>query len=452
MPYETIGGNFERASRLGHSEAALRALADQRVFHVPTDQNIDQELIRERVVTRPLLVGAPLRSALAIDGSHLTQPIRDGFPSVIYGFAQIAAAYVDLQAMTEQAAERFTDPAAIDAAVNSALITFDLPTAGAYAREGISIQQSWRELIADRFSTKRVEVDGLNRTLLELLFQLRGTSPGNPALTLPVNCPNVDCDEHDVEVPAAGRSCPTCGLFLFPTDTMRLHESVTEDGQNTTALGRLRSVIELLALVGLTTLLWERSRADALPSTLFILDGPLAVYGEPAKLRGWAQDYFQAMRRSTPDGGPYLCGLEKTGVMVDFATQVANAGLLHPGELLVCDQALLERITNNPNAAGYGKETYFGRKFVYRCTDGRIIVLTVLADAGAAYDSAGGQPDPGSYSTLAAVLDVVERTGSSMYRNGVIPVAAAHGHAAFPIGVGTDVLKLVAERRLGFDR
>ena len=38
-----------------------------------------------------------------------------------------------------------------------------------------------------------------------------------------------------------------------------------------------------------------------------------------------------------------------------------------------------------------------------------------------------------------------------MYRDGLIPVALAHSKAAFPIGVGTDVLRLVAKRKLGLD-
>ena len=52
------------------------------------------------------------------------------------------------------------------------------------------------------------------------------------------------------------------------------------------------------------------------------------------------------------------------------------------------------------------------------------------------------------YPTLPAILDVIDRTGSSMYQDGLIPVALAHGKAAFPIGVGTDVLKLVARHKL----
>jgi hypothetical protein len=39
-----------------------------------------------------------------------------------------------------------------------------------------------------------------------------------------------------------------------------------------------------------------------------------------------------------------------------------------------------------------------------------------------------------------------------MYRDGLIPVALAHSKAAFPIGVGTDVLRLVAKHKLGLDQ
>jgi hypothetical protein len=52
---------------------------------------------------------------------------------------------------------------------------------------------------------------------------------------------------------------------------------------------------------------------------------------------------------------------------------------------------------------------------------------------------------------MPTILDVIDRTGSSMYRDGIIPVALAHSKAAFPIGVGTDVLRLVARRKLGLD-
>ncbi len=270
-----------------------------------------------------------------------------------------------------------------------------------------------------RFRTKKIEVNRLNQTLLGLLFLLHGT-PGTPATTVRVNCPTEDCN-RDVPVPAAGVECDACGLPLFPTDVLRIHEEVGDETRNESALGRLMSVVELLVLVGLATLLWEQSRKELLPTTLFIVDGPLAMYGPPAKLRGRALEYFQAMGASTPGDGPYLCGIEKTGTMVDFARQLARHEVLIPGDLLVCDADVIARVTNAGNALAYGKETYWGRKFIYRSRDGRVIVPTVMPPAGAPYDSQGGQPDPDDYPTLRAILDVIDRTGSSMYVDGIIP-------------------------------
>ncbi|MCD0452570.1 hypothetical protein LO762_25795 [Actinocorallia sp. API 0066] len=453
MPYETIGGAYELASRLGHSAAAIKAIADQRTFYVPAEPLQDVEMIRERIRPRTDFAVPPaadrLSAALAIDGSHVVEQVRDGLPSVMYGFAQAAAAYVDLDVLESQRAERFVDPYAIERAINTALVTLDLPVAGAYTRPGVDIVTSWRESIDLLFRQKKIDVNRLDQPLLDLLFLLHG-GPGLPAVTVPVNCPSTDCSK-DVPVPPAGADCSVCGEHLFPTDVLRIHEEVGEEGANQSALGRLMSVIELLVLVGLSTLLWEQSRQRALRTTLFIVDGPLAVFGTPAKLRGRALDYFQAMGSTTPAVAPYVCGIEKSGVLVDYARQLARHDLLSPGDLLVCDEQIISRVVNANNARAYGKETYWGRKFVYRALDGRVVVPTVPPPTGAPYDANGGKADPRDYPTLSAILDVIDRTGSSMYVDGIIPVAAAHGRAAFPIGVGTDVLRLVATKRLGLD-
>ncbi|UCM88862.1 hypothetical protein [Streptomyces marincola] len=453
MPYETAVGGHEIASRLGHSAAAVRAIADQRTFHVPAEAIQDVDSIRTRIRPRGDLTAPSmperLKAALAIDGSHVVEPVRDGLPSVVYGFAQAAAAYVDLGVLESQRAERFVDPYKIERAVNTALVTLDLPVSGAYTRADVDIVTSWREALNELFRQKKIDVNRLDQPLLDLLFLLHGV-PGAPAATVPVNCPTTDCNK-DVPVPPAGADCEACGVHLFPTDVLRIHEEVGEEGTNQSALGRLMSVIELLVLVGLATLLWEQSRQKALPATLFIVDGPLAVFGTPAKLRGRALEYFQAMGSTAPGKAPYICGIEKSGTLVDYARQLARHGILEPGDLLICDEQIIARVVNANNAPAYGKETYWGRKFVYRALDGRVVVPTVPPPIGAPYDANGGQADPAAYPTLPAILDVIDRTGSSMYVDGIIPVAAAHGRAAFPIGVGTDVLRLVATKRLGLD-
>jgi hypothetical protein len=454
VPYVTAAGDsFERAGRLSHSAAAVQAMADHAEFFVPADALADATWVRDVVVQKSSISGASeapsLDWAIAIDGSHLTQQVRDGMPSVLYGFAQAAAALVDLAVMTEQSAARFVDPIEMERAVSTALVTLDLPVAGAYSREGIDIKTSWRELMNRIFREKYVEVDGFKHSLLELLFRLHGV-PGGAADSVPVNCP--DCSVKDLAVEFDGMKCPGCTLDLYPTDSLRIHEGVQEDKSNEESLGRLRSVIELLVLVGLTTLMWERSRRFLLPRTLFIQDGPLAMYGEPAKLRAQAERYFRAMANSTPGEAPYICGVEKSGAFVDYGRALARHDLVQPGEVVICGRQILEKLVSTNDPIAYGKETYWGRKFIYRSLDSRVVVITVPPFSGSAYDARGGQPGPDGYPTLPAILDVIDRTGSSMYQDGIIPVAAAHGRAAFPIGVGTDVLRLVAREKLGLAR
>ena len=114
--------------------------------------------------------------------------VRDGLPSVHYGYAQAAAIWLDIEAMESQRQERFVDPVVLHNAVNSALVSLDLPLAGAYLREGMSIQESWRESIDSLFRTKKIEVNRLDQSLLQLLMLLHGL-PGAPAATLQVDCP-----------------------------------------------------------------------------------------------------------------------------------------------------------------------------------------------------------------------------------------------------------------------
>jgi len=454
MPYTTISGGFEQASRLGHTEAVVRALADRSSFYVPAEHVQDLAWMGPKVHGKTDLSRPPdadgLIGVIGVDGSLMPVQVRDGLPSVHYGYAQAAAIWLDVEAMESQRQERFVDPVVLHHAVNSALVSLDLPLAGAYLREGMSIQESWRERIDSLFRTKKIEVNRLDQSLLQLLMLLHGL-PGSPAVTLPVDCPNGQCRERGVSVGANGTGCPGCGQRLFPTDTLRIYEEVTEEGSNQVALSRLMQVIELLVMVGLTTLLWEQSRHDLLRSTLFIMDGPLAVYGPPAKLRGRAVTYFQRMIATTPGAGPYLCGVEKSGTVFDYAAALVRHDALKPGDLLIIDAEVLRAVINADNPIAYGAETYWGRKFIYRSLDGRVVVITVPPATEQPYDDHGGQPGPDGYPSLPAILDVIDRTGSSMYRDGLIPVALAHSKAAFPIGVGTDVLRLVAKRKLGLD-
>ena len=105
------------------------------------------------------------------------------------------------------------------------------------------------------------------------------------------------------------------------------------------------------------------------------------------------------------------------------------------------DAEVLAAVTNAKNPIAYGAETYWGRKFIYRSLDGRVVVITVLPANGQPYDDHGGQPRPVSYPSLPAILDVVDQNGlvnvprrdhprSARSFQGRLPHRGRHGRAA----------------------
>jgi len=174
------------------------------------------------------------------------------------------------------------------------------------------------------------------------------------------------------------------------------------------------------------------------------------MFGTPAKLKSRALSYYQYLCDGV-DTGPFLFGVEKTGDFPEFAAVLAQHADLEPQTLITVDEEIISRVKHGSDVSDYGQETYWGRRFFYYTRDRSIISITVAPPRGQAYGAGVGQATPAAYPQLATVLATIDSTGSAMYRNAIVPVILAHAAAAYPIGVGTDVLTLVARSKLGLD-
>ena len=89
MPYNTVSGGFEQASRLGHTQAVVRALADRASFYVPAEHLQDLAWLQPKVHGKTDLPRPPgvdrLVGVIGVDGSLMPVQVRDGLPSVHYG-------------------------------------------------------------------------------------------------------------------------------------------------------------------------------------------------------------------------------------------------------------------------------------------------------------------------------------------------------------------------------
>jgi hypothetical protein len=463
MPYQRPGGRFERANRLGHVPTARNDAVSEalRTFHLSVVAD-GPDLLDGRVLPLAEVPGddAPQVSlAVALDGSMQELPVRDAPPSVKVGYFQVAGVFVDLTRLLTVDDSGLVDPRAIADSVGRGLLSGVVPASNVFVSPGMSTRQSWRRRTFDLFTDPGIGYatsGGGIRTLLDVLLRLLG-EPDRPATTVTLRvCPYApeeenSCPGRDLVASVTEMPCPTCGGEVYPTDVLRIGEEVVDEGSNLTSLGRLMSTIELLSMLAYVTSFWEET-PQALGVTAFIIDGPLALFGPQAPLKRRVSAYLQNLYgdlRARELHPPVIVGLEKGGRFADHGRAIAD--YIEPGHMVTLDDTYINarvRGGHTPRTP-YGKDEFYGRRFYYKTLDGRMTTLTVPRyPTGAPYAEAGSE-NLADYPTLGPTLRTLDRIGTRLYQDAVIPVALAHSYAAYPLGTGSDVLRLLAQQSLG---
>ena len=70
--------------------------------------------------------------------------------------------------------------------------------------------------------------------------------------------------------------------------------------------------------------------------------------------------YFQEMVATTPGAGPYLCGVEKTVKIVDYATALVRHDALKPGDLLIIDAEVLAAVIDSGQPDRFQRRSLLG--------------------------------------------------------------------------------------------
>lgn len=451
MPYSRPNGGMERASRLGQVDLAKSSVVRDAMAGWETPAIVasgppDLELLLYGLDSLPGQIDRPETTfALAFDGSPQEVAAREEYPSVRVDYLQLAGAAVVLPQLFAAWDGPFVDPVKQAAAVGREIVNGVLPGSNV-SKPGRSGVDTWREEVYSLFASRGVDDFGRTVTLLDALDRLFGSTG-----TVEVGrCPNRPCEQRNLIVSTAGETCPGCRGNVWPTDALRTHEEYDPDGSNLTPTTRLMSVCERLLLM-----LYVDGFAEMTPEGLgrgvFITDGPLALFGPVAPLKrrfvAWWTDRVRRLA-SLHLPPPLIVGIEKTGVFVDHATAIMK--WLPEGNVLHLGDAYIRKriVRRDPSAGPYGKDEFYGRRFIYKTYTGRVLVVSVPRVSGQPYAESGCE-NLAEYPTLAATLRVLDAIQTRLYADAVIPVALAHSAAALPLGTGTKVLQDLAKQALG---
>ncbi len=256
-------------------------------------------------------------------------------------------------------------------------------------------------------------------------------------------------NEQTLTVGIAGGICPSCKGNLFLADVLRTHEEYNVEGSNFTPMGRVMTAAErLMSLCYLD--FFAKSAPEVLRHTIFITDGPLALFGPLAPLKRRFQGHIGDLGRwcaARNLAAPLIVGIEKSGAFVEHAQQIKE--LIPAGHVMRLSNEYINRISGRSAGNQYGVDEFYGRRFIYQARAGDPLVITVLPAPGLApYEARPDVDDWESYPTLRLICEVLDSLRTRMYEHAIVPVALAHSAAALPLGVGRSVLTMMAQQNI----
>lgn len=392
---------------------------------------------------------------IAIDGSRQETKVRNGFPGAEVGYITVATVMLDVALMRKLDAHRPASPKAYRNTEAASSTDSVFPGSNVLFGEDETSRISLRRTLFEHLGTE-CKWDG-GETFLETYEALLAHKPREGK---PQRCPYMDDCEgtHEYVVGKGTYQCPcTHKRALYSTDALRIHERMVEEfGSNASIYQEIMQVLEHLSLINTLRNLERKEYLSSLKRVAFVMDGPLAVFGQPAWL---SAAIFQELCRinarvkETNGEGLLVVGVEKTGGFQEFLVALdtfpdGSAGRIPKQKvMLLTNDYIRTYIKPSEGTKMFGDQTYYGRKFFYKSKAGSLIVGVTPFLHKSHKDLTAAEPS--TFPRLADVLSVLDELHCSRYPNALIPIVAANAEAAIPMNLGAKILERLAKELMG---
>lgn len=402
------------------------------------------------------------QNIIAVDGSNHETSIQDHLPSTKLGYIKIGSMLVDLTKYANLRVEdgRFVDPFKVASLQNdNQPITFTLPSANVKWKGSRSVRESFRASLDDQLLQRGRFKDSDHKTSLRsTLFMLASTRSGvmgtQSANSLKLaRCPNPDCTEENIEVfDTLDEQYCKCKERLYPSDCLRIWETISETQSNVEGLNRAMMAIEHMMPVHYIRQVFEKSPLS-LANLAFFIDGPLAVFGNCAWIHSCVMRYLNDINKILVEKGQneiLMVGLQKTGQVVEHFS-LLNKYVANQSIMPIDDDFRYQYIfgKQEPSKNGFGAETYYGQDFLLKTSSGRCFVFALpypFSEKSSQFQSK--KVELSRYANLRRAIKLIEHFESDLYQNAVVPVALAHRYTSISLAPGSQVLDLLTRRGL----
>ena len=386
------------------------------------------------------------RRVIAIDGSNLIHRVNNGFPGAEAGLLMASVVAIKLDQLSNLDANTIPRPSFFRDIEKAHTLEAAMPGIGVVRKDVDNdtpinfFRQKTYEMLSNAIADD-------HETLLETMRAICGDFQSR------IDCPAIDCDKkYNREIGEYTCHCERREK-MFETDMLRLHEYFDDVRTGGEALGRLRSVLEILILLNILRFFVKKSPAY-LDGCAFVLDGPLAIFGTPASiLRPIREELKKLNEEARRANGKDIVvfGIEKTGRFREHWEQLDWQDGMGPGSrfpdktVVAPDDKYIHKniVPADKKGKPFGEDTHFGRAILYKTNKGEHVVIHTAMLNEAASNFRDNSPE--CYPRLGDILDVMDQLATHIYDGGFMPLVRAHAHAAIPLKRGTDIIKSLLE-------
>lgn len=442
MPYEGEFAHYQPLSRIAESERVKNLLRSARICDPTSEEviNLSPKSLPEVEIELPIF-------AIAIDGSPIEVPVKNGYPGARVGYCSIASVLLDLERIGELDQYRPVDPVEFRKTEETTGIDAAFPCSNVIVRSHISARDSFRESLYENF--RDIIVDDDKISLLDTYEKLLSLKPVDHRQSCPYE--NDGCEER-LNISKGITTCNSTKKPIYSTDALRIHERFRDTGSNGESLYEVMQVWERVLLIHLLRGFERRNLLHKANKVVFILDGPLAVFGHPAWISKSISKELKRINKIVIEKTGkdlIIVGIEKGGEFAEHfntidETEKSGQNLFSPQTYeLLTDDYIKKRIIFSESQKRYGLDTYFGRKFFYKTHSGYKIVANTafLSDKQDTLES----DDINFYPQFITICRLLDKLVSSRYPNSLSPIIAAHAQAAIPLHLGGKVLEQLAK-------
>lgn len=384
---------------------------------------------------------------LAIDGSIVSEKIKNGFPGAEASLVQIALVSIDLSKLDIHANQKIVPPSAFNQMDKAATLQCVLPGCNVAKSDGTAPKDFFRQSI---YEALQGSVQKDHETLLETY---RALVSGR---TSTFRCPAGDCDESLSASPGTWSCQCSRQIPLYETDPLRFHERFNEVGPNGEPHGEVMRFLEIILLLNVLRYFVSFDQGlNILPRLAFVVDGPLAAFGQFAAVVPYVQKELQRINdRCVAKTGKniLLFSLIKSGQFyehfeqLDFDQVKGPNGRYGPRTALLPDISYIHQavVYRAPNAKPWGADTYYGRIALYKSKSGQRMVINTPKVTAASLDLTN--TDLAAYPGLPEITDIVDRLSTYLFDGGFVPIVRAHSHAAIPLRMGGEIIKSLFDK------